>query len=82
MLGFLKMDEQTKNGEYRIQLPEQPRAQFVDVDHDDKKEAGVQVFATAYWPNAVGGPYSEGDDPSFGWPNYLASAVIDTENAG
>ena len=40
----------------------------------------MQVFATAYWPNAVAGPYSEGDDPSFGWPNYLASTVIDTEN--
>jgi C-terminal processing protease CtpA/Prc len=80
VLGFLTLDEQSKSGEYRIQLPQLPRAQFVDVNHDGKQEAGVQVFSTTYWPNAVAGPYSEGDDPSFGWPNYLASTVIDTEN--
>jgi len=80
VLGFLKLDEATKSGEYHIQLPQLPRAQFVDVNHDGKQDAGVQVFSTTYWPNAVAGPYSEGDDPSFGWPNYLASTVIDTEN--
>ncbi|MDQ2998167.1 MAG: S41 family peptidase [Chloroflexota bacterium] len=80
VLGFMKLDETTKSGEYRIQLPQLPRAQFVDVNHDGKQDAGVQVFSTTYWPNAVAGPYSEGDDQSFGWPNYLASTVIDTEN--
>jgi C-terminal processing protease CtpA/Prc len=80
VLGFMKLDAEAKNGEYRIQLPQLPRAQFVDVNHDGKQNTGVQVFSTAYWPNAVAGPYSEGDDPSFGWPNYLASTVIDTEN--
>ena len=80
VLGFLKLDEKSKSGEYHIQLPELPRAQFVDVNHDGKQDAGVQVFATSYWPNMVAGPYSEGDDPSFGWPNYLASTVIDSEN--
>jgi C-terminal processing protease CtpA/Prc len=80
VLGFLKLDEQSKSGEYHIQLPELPRAQLVDVNHDGKQDAGVQVFATTYWPNTVAGPYSEGDDPSFGWPNYLASTMIDTEN--
>src|SRR5262245_22045252 len=80
ILGFMKLDEKSKSGEYRIQLPELPRAQFVDVNHDGKQDAGVQVFSTTYWPNLVAGPYSEGDDPSFGWPNYLASTVIDTEN--
>jgi C-terminal processing protease CtpA/Prc len=80
VLGFLKLDEKSKSGEYHIELPQLPRAQFVDVNHDGKQDAGVQVFSTTYWPNAVAGPYSEGDDPSFGWPNYLASTVIDTEN--
>ncbi|HEU5103932.1 MAG TPA: S41 family peptidase, partial [Roseiflexaceae bacterium] len=80
ILGFMKLDEASKSGEYRIQLPELPRAQYVDVDHDGQRDAGVQVFATSYWPNAVAGPYSEGDDPSFGWPNYLASVIVDTEN--
>jgi hypothetical protein len=80
VLGFMHLDPEAKSGDYVIQLPQLPRAQFVDVDHDGKQNAGVQVFSTTYWPNAVAGPYSEGDDPSFGWPNYLASTVIDTEN--
>jgi len=80
ILGFMNLDEGSKSGEYRIQLPQLPRAQFVDVDHDGAQDAGVQVFATTYWPNLVAGLYSEGDDPSFGWPNYLASVVVDTEN--
>jgi C-terminal processing protease CtpA/Prc len=80
VLGFMKLDEGSKSGEYRIQLPQLPRAQFVDVDHDGSQDAGVQVFATTYWPNLVAGLYSEGDDPSFGWPNYLASVIVDSEN--
>jgi C-terminal processing protease CtpA/Prc len=80
ILGFMKLDAEAKNGDYHIQLPQLPRAQFVDVNHDGKPNTGVQVFSASYWPNAVAGPYSEGDDPSFGWPNYLASTVIDTEN--
>src|SRR5690349_13891286 len=34
ILGFMKLDEKSKSGEYHIQLPELPRAQFVDVNHD------------------------------------------------
>src|SRR5439155_25747500 len=40
VLGFLKLDEKSKSGEYRIQLPQVPRAQFVDVNHDGKQDAG------------------------------------------
>ena len=28
----------------------------------------------------TGGPFSEGDDKSFGWPGYLASVKVDSEN--
>ena len=79
-LGFMKIDTKTKQGTFDLQLPERPTAMQVDVDPQNKNEAGVQVFALAYWPNLAGGPYSEGDDPSQGWPSYLTSMVTDSEN--
>lgn len=79
-LGFLAIDPKTKTGKYTLQLPAEPTGQMVDVDNNGKKDAGVQVFAVSYWPNLTGGPYSEGDDPSKGWPTYLASIVTDSEN--
>ncbi len=77
-LGFLQIDTQNKTGKYSLELPAQPLGQIVDVGHDNNK--GVQIFAVTYWPNLTGGPYSEGDDPSKGWPTYLASIVTDSEN--
>ncbi|HEX2697659.1 MAG TPA: hypothetical protein VHM28_08115, partial [Anaerolineales bacterium] len=79
-LGFLSIDPAKKTGKYTLQLPEQPSGQMVDVDNNGKDDKGVQVFAVSYWPNLTGGPYSEGDDPSRGWPTYLASIVTDSEN--
>ena len=79
-LGFLQIDPKAKTGKYSLQLPAAPLAQMVDVDNNGRKDNGVQVFAVSYWPNLTGGPYSEGDDPSRGWPTYLASIVTDSEN--
>lgn len=79
-LGFLELDAEKMRGSYTLQLPARPRGTPVDVDHDGQADTGVQVFAVAYAPNLTGGPYSEGDDPSFGWPSYLASTVNDPEN--
>ena len=79
-LGYLTIDTSNKHGSYTLQLPARPTGTVVDVAHDGKSGNGVQVFAVSYWPNLVGGPYSEGDDPSYGWPNYLASVVIDSSN--
>jgi len=79
-LGFLAMDKENQHGEYTLQLPAKPTGTIADVAQDGKTGSGVQVFAVAYWPNLTGGPYSEGDDPSHGWPNYLASVKTDTEN--
>ena len=79
-LGFLQIDPKAKTGKYSVQLPEQPMGQMVDVDNNGKSDKGVQVFAVSYWPNLTGGPYSEGDDPSKGWPTYLASVVTDSNN--
>ncbi|MBN2045240.1 MAG: PDZ domain-containing protein [Anaerolineales bacterium] len=79
-LGFLDIDMEAMTAQYWLQLPVQPAGILNDVDHDSKEETGVQVFAVGYNPNLYGGPYSEGDDASIGWPSYLASVIADTEN--
>ena len=79
-LGFMKIDPEAKTGTFSLQLPGVPLGQFVDVDNDSAQETGVQVFTVCYWPNLTGGPYSEGDDKSRGWPSYLASVRTDSEN--
>jgi C-terminal processing protease CtpA/Prc len=80
VLGFLTLDVQAQTGEYTIQLPARPTATMVDVDNNGRADPGVQILAASYWPNLTGGPYSEGDDPSRGWPSYLASVKTDPEN--
>ncbi|MCC6148225.1 MAG: peptidase S41 [Anaerolineaceae bacterium] len=80
VLGFLQSDPENNKASYRLLLPVKPEGEFNDVDNNDKDDPGVQIFAVTYSPNLTGGPYSEGDDPSFGWPTYLASVKTDTEN--
>ncbi len=80
VLGYLDLDPEAQHGVYEVQLPARPEAQCVDVDNDGQKDKGVQIFAVAYWPNLTGGPYSVGDDRSYGWPGYLASVKTDSEN--
>jgi len=79
-LGFLSIDSKAKTGKYTLQLPERPTATMVNVSNDGKQDQGVQIFAVSYWPNLTGGPYAEGDDPSQGWPSYLASVITDSDN--
>jgi C-terminal processing protease CtpA/Prc len=78
-LGFLDMDLDEMVGTYVLQLPQRPTAMQTDVDNNNQDDPGVQVFVVAYWPNLVGGPYSDGDDRSTGWPGYLTSARTDTD---
>ncbi len=80
VLGYMQVDKENNNGTYRIALPAVPEGVLNDVNHDNKQDKGVQIFAVTYSPNLTGGPFSEGDDPSFGWPAYLASVKTDTEN--
>jgi C-terminal processing protease CtpA/Prc len=80
ILGYMSIDKDKNTGSYHIMLPETPRGTLNDVSHSNTKETGVQIYTVAYWPNLTGGPYSEGDDVSFGWPGYLTSVKIDTEN--
>lgn len=80
VLGFLTIDEAAKRGTYHLLLPEKPLGTLVNVSHGVRPGPGVQVWAVAYWPNITGGPYSEGDDVSRGWPDYLASVITDPQN--
>lgn len=77
VLGFLKMDIPNLSGTWSISLPQQPEGVLNDVDNNGRTDKGVQIFAASYFPNFSGGPYAEGDDRSFGWPNYLASVRTD-----
>jgi C-terminal processing protease CtpA/Prc len=79
-LGFMQPDFDNNKATYWIQLPVQPEGDMNNVDPTGGSDKGVQIFAVSYWPNLAGGPYSEGDDPTLGWPNYLASVKTDTEN--
>ena len=79
-LGFMQSDFNNNSATYWIQLPVQPEGTMNNVDPTGKSDKGVQIFAVSYWPNLAGGPYSEGDDPTLGWPTYLASVKTDTEN--
>jgi len=70
-LGYLVIDPKTKTGKYTLELPAKPTGQMVDVDNNGKKDNGVQCSQSPLaeldrWA------YSEGDDPSKGWPTYLA----------
>jgi len=80
VLGFLKIDKDNNKGTYNIKLPVEPQGTFNDVDNNGKTDKGVQIYSVAYSPNLTGGPFSEGDDKSFGWPGYLASVKVDSEN--
>ncbi|MDZ7622478.1 MAG: hypothetical protein U5O69_09055 [Candidatus Competibacteraceae bacterium] len=82
VLGFMRVDVPTKSGQYIIDLPVVPQGTLNDVDQDGQTDQGLQIFVTAYWPNSLGGPHSEGDDRSRGWPAYLASVKTDSENQG
>jgi len=63
---------------YYLSLPEIPQATQVDVDNDTLKEAGVQVFAVAYWSNTWGGPFLEERDGK-GWSSAYASTITNPE---
>lgn len=80
VLGFMQVDLAKPGGSYELYLPAQPQGELNDVDNDGQGDPGVQIFATVYSPNIYGGPFSDGDDRSRGWPNYLASVKTNPEN--
>ncbi|MCD6577553.1 MAG: PDZ domain-containing protein [Anaerolineaceae bacterium] len=80
VLGFMDLDEDNNSATYRLSLPAVPAGEFNDVDNDNIKEKGLQIFTVGYNPNLTDGVFSEGDDRSLGWPGYLASVKTDSEN--
>ncbi len=80
VLGYLDLDTENNTGSYSLSLPVFPAGEQNDVDQDAEAEKGIQVFVVGYNPNLTGGPFSEGDDRSRGWPSYLTSVVTDSEN--
>lgn len=63
---------------YSLALPLVPQGTQVDVDNDGENEAGVQVFAIAYWSNIWGGPFLERRDGT-GWSTAYVSSLTDPE---
>ncbi len=81
VLGFMQVElGEEPGGSYELSLPAQPLGTMNDVDNNGKENQGVQIFAVSYSPNIYGGPFSDGDDRSTGWPTYLASIKTDPEN--
>ena len=75
-LGYLKIDTKARTGTFQLALPERPLG---TLNKFGTSSQGVEIFAVAYSPNLAGGSFAEGDDPSKGWPSYLASVKIDTQ---
>jgi C-terminal processing protease CtpA/Prc len=79
ILGFMEVDAGNKRGKFHLQLPARPGGTFNDVNPDGSPESGVQIFTLGYMGNLTGGPFSEGDDRSEGWPGYLTSTRLSAD---
>jgi C-terminal processing protease CtpA/Prc len=66
---------------YSIALPIEPQGTLRDVDHDDETDAGVMVYAIAYWANTWGDPFLDvRDQYGGGWSTAYVSTRL-SENA-
>ena len=77
VLGPLEVDKDEKVT-YSLLLPAIPQGTYVDVDNDGSEDAGVQVFAVAYWPNIWGSTFLEKRDGT-GWSSANASTITDSD---
>ena len=77
VIGQITSDFYTSPFTYSLALPAEPNGTLHDVNHDDKKDTGVMVFAVAYWTNTWGDPYLEKrDQGGGGWSSAYASTKI------
>ncbi|HUP83199.1 MAG TPA: S41 family peptidase [Candidatus Limnocylindria bacterium] len=77
VIGQITSDFFASPFSYSLTLPAQPRGSVHDVDHDGQTDAGVQVYAVAYWTNIWGDPYLELRDQSGGgWSSAYASTKV------
>lgn len=58
-------------GQYRVDLPIQPRAGAIDLDNNGKSDAGVQMFALVVASNLVGNSYLQQLEQAGGQRSYL-----------
>ena len=80
VLGQITSDFKTSPFSYSMVLPIEPRGGVRDIDNDGVDEAGIQIYAPAYWDNTYGGPFLEERDMSGGgWSTAYASTVTSTE---
>ena len=79
VIGEITSDFYKSPFTYSLSLPAEPNGTLHDVNHDNKKDTGVMVFAIAYWTNTWGDPYLElRDQGGGGWSNAYASTKIST----
>lgn len=76
-LGQITTDFYTSPFSYSLALPIEPQGSLRDVDNDGEEDAGVMVFAVAYWNNTWGDPFLEVRDLSGGgWSTAYASTRV------
>jgi C-terminal processing protease CtpA/Prc len=77
VLGQITSDFLQSPFSYSLALPQEPQGSLRDVDNDGETDAGVMVFAVAYWSNTFGDPYlEERDQYGGGWSTAYASTVV------
>lgn len=81
VMGQITSDFYASPFSYSLTLPAEPKGTLNDVDHDGQKDAGVMVFAVAYWTNTWGDPYLERrDQGGGGWSSAYASTRVSTDS--
>jgi len=79
-LGQITSDFYTSPFSYTLSLPIEPQAALRDVDQDGGDDAGVMIFAVAYWTNVFGDPFLEERDLfGGGWPTAYASTRVSND---
>jgi C-terminal processing protease CtpA/Prc len=77
VIGQITSDFFTSPFNYSLALPAEPNGTLNDVDHDGQTDAGVMVFAVAYWTNTWGDPFLERrDQGGGGWSSAYASTKV------
>jgi len=77
VLGQITSDFFDSPFRYSLSLPQVPNGTLRDVDNNSQDDAGVMVFAVAYWTNKFGDPLLEERDLyGGGWSTAYASTRI------
>ena len=80
VLGQITSDFYTSPFSYSLSLPKVPSGGLRDVDNDGNEDAGVMVFAIAYWTNLFGDRFLEERDlHGGGWSTGYASTRASDE---